>query len=116
NAISDCVMTLAAVACFAEGQTTIRNIAHIRYKETDRLRALATELRRLGAGVEEFADGLVITPRPLHGAVIETYNDHRMAMSMALVGLRVPGIVLRNPGCVAKTYPNFFKDLEQLQG
>jgi 3-phosphoshikimate 1-carboxyvinyltransferase len=115
NDISDTVMTLAAVACFAEGPTTIRNVAHIRHKETDRLAALATELRRVGTGVEEFADGLKITPRPLHGAVIETYNDHRMAMSMALLGLKVPGIVIKNPGCVAKTYPRFFEDLEKLR-
>ena len=115
NAISDTVMTLAAVACFAEGATTIRNVAHIRHKETDRLTALATELRRIGADVDEFADGLTITPRPLHGAKIETYNDHRMAMSMALIGLRVPGIVIKNPACVAKTYPRFFEDLEKLR-
>jgi 3-phosphoshikimate 1-carboxyvinyltransferase len=114
NDISDTVMTLAAVACFAGGPTTIRNVAHIRHKETDRLSALATELRRVGAGVDEFADGLTITPGPLHGAVIDTYNDHRMAMSMALVGLRVPGVVIRNPGCVAKTYPGFFEDLQRL--
>ena len=115
NDISDTVMTLAAVACFAEGPTTIRNVAHIRHKETDRLAALATELRRVGAGVDEFADGLTITPRPLHGAEIETYNDHRMAMSMALIGLKVPGIVIKNPGCVAKTYPGFFADLDELR-
>ncbi len=115
NAISDTVMTLAAVACFAEGPTTIRNVAHIRHKETDRLAALATELRKVGAEVEEFADGLKITPRPLHGAEIDTYNDHRMAMSMALIGLKVPGIVIKNPGCVAKTYPHFFQDLERLR-
>jgi 3-phosphoshikimate 1-carboxyvinyltransferase len=115
NDISDMVMTLAAVACFADGPTTIRNVAHIRHKETDRLVALATELRRVGAGVDEFADGLTITPRPLHGAEIETYNDHRMAMSMALIGLRVPGIVIKNPACVAKTYPGFFEDLEKLR-
>lgn len=115
NDISDTVMTLAAVACFAEGPTTIKNVAHIRHKETDRLAALAAELRRVGAEVEEFADGLTITPRPLHGAEIETYNDHRMAMSMALIGLRVPGIVIKNPGCVAKTYPHFFTDLERLR-
>jgi 3-phosphoshikimate 1-carboxyvinyltransferase len=115
NDISDTVMTLAAVACFAEGPTTIKNVAHIRHKETDRLAALAAELRRVGAEVEEFADGLTITPRPLHGADIETYNDHRMAMSMALIGLRVPGIVIKDPSCVAKTYPHFFTDLEQLR-
>jgi 3-phosphoshikimate 1-carboxyvinyltransferase len=115
NDISDTVMTLAAVACFAEGPTTIRNVAHIRHKETDRLAAIAAELRRVGAGVEEFADGLTVTPRPLHGAAVETYNDHRMAMSLALVGLRVPGVVIKDPGCVAKTYPDFFTDLEALR-
>ena len=113
--ISDCVMTLAAVACFAEGPTTIRNVAHIRHKETDRLTALANELRKVGAEVEEFADGLKITPRPLHGAEIETYNDHRMAMSMALLGLKIPGIIINDPGCVAKTYPEFFEDLKRLR-
>jgi 3-phosphoshikimate 1-carboxyvinyltransferase len=115
NDISDTVMTLGAVALFADGPTTIRNVAHIRHKETDRLAALAAELRRIGAEVEEFADGLRITPGPLHGALIETYNDHRMAMSMALVGLKVPGVVIKDPGCVAKTYPNFFSDLEKLR-
>ncbi len=114
NDISDTVMTLGAVALFADGPTTIRNIAHIRHKETDRLAALATELRRVGADVDEFADGLRITPRPLRGAEIETYNDHRMAMSLALVGLKVPGVVIKDPGCVAKTYPGFFDDLEKL--
>jgi 3-phosphoshikimate 1-carboxyvinyltransferase len=113
SALSDCVMTLSAVACFASGPTTIRNVAHIRHKETDRLHALATELRRIGAGVEEFADGLKITPAPLHGGVVETYNDHRMAMSLALVGLRSAGIIIKHPQCVAKTYPIFFQDLQR---
>jgi 3-phosphoshikimate 1-carboxyvinyltransferase len=115
NAISDTVMTLAAVACFADRPTTILKVAHIRHKETDRLAALAAELRKVGVEVLEFAEGLNITPRPLHGAEIETYNDHRMAMSMSLLGLRVPGIVIRNPGCVVKTYPDFFSDLEKLR-
>ena len=115
NDISDTVMTLGAVACFAEGPTTIRNVAHIRHKETDRIAALATELRKLGAEVEERADGLTITPRPLKGCAVDTYNDHRMAMSLALVGLKVPGVVIRNPGCVAKTYPGFWQDLELLR-
>ena len=114
NAISDTVMTLGAVACFADGPTRIRNVAHIRHKETDRIFALATELRRLGAEVEEFEDGLKITPRPLHGATVETYNDHRMAMSLALIGLKVPGVVIKNSGCVAKTYPGFWQDFEKL--
>jgi 3-phosphoshikimate 1-carboxyvinyltransferase len=115
NAISDTVMTLGAVACFADGPTTIRNVAHIRHKETDRIAALAAELRKLGAGVEEFADGLTITPRPLTGCAVDTYNDHRMAMSLALVGLKVPGVVINNPGCVAKTYPGFWQDLQKLR-
>src|SRR5205085_11562686 len=116
NDISDTVMTLGAVACFAEGPTTIRNVAHIRHKETDRIAALATELRKLGAEVEEFADGLRITPRPLTGCAVDTYNDHRMAMSLALVGLKVQGVIINNPGCVAKTYPGFWQDLEKIRG
>lgn len=116
NAISDTVMTLAAVACFADGPTRIRGVSHIRHKETDRIAALATELRKLGAEVEEAADGLTIYPRSLHGAAVDTYQDHRMAMSLALVGLRVPGVVIRDPGCVAKTYPRFWQDLQRLRG
>jgi 3-phosphoshikimate 1-carboxyvinyltransferase len=111
NAISDTVMTLGVVACFAEGPTRIRNVAHIRHKETDRITALANELRKIGAEVTEFEDGLEIIPRPLHGAVIETYRDHRMAMSLALVGWKIPGIIIDDPGCVAKTYPRFWDDL-----
>ncbi len=115
NAISDTVMTLAAVACFADGPTRIRNVAHIRHKETDRIAALATELRKLGAGVDESDDGLQITPQPLTGCAVDTYNDHRMAMSLALIGLKVPGVVVNNPGCVAKTYPGFWQDLKKAQ-
>ncbi|HUY34002.1 MAG TPA: 3-phosphoshikimate 1-carboxyvinyltransferase [Pirellulales bacterium] len=114
NAISDTVQTLAAVALVADGPTTISGVGHIRHKETDRIAALAVELRKLGATVEERADGLRITPGALRGAAIDTYQDHRMAMSLALVGLRVPGIVIRDPGCSAKTYPRFFDDLRAL--
>jgi 3-phosphoshikimate 1-carboxyvinyltransferase len=115
NDMSDCVMTLAAIACFAEGPTSIRHVGHIQHKESNRLQALATELSRIGARVQEHSDGLTISPSALHGATIETYNDHRMAMSMSLIGLRVPGIVIRDPGCVAKTYPGFFEDIERLR-
>jgi 3-phosphoshikimate 1-carboxyvinyltransferase len=118
NAISDTVMTLGAVALFARGATRIRNVSHIRYKESDRVTALATELRKFGARVEALADGLVIDPPPqdqLHGARIATYDDHRMAMSFALTGLRVPGVRILDPGCVAKTYPRFWDDLERLR-
>ena len=92
NAISDTVQTLAAVALFAEGPTTIRGVAHIRHKETDRIGDLARELRKLGAAIDELPDGLRIVPpaRSLcasTGVTIETYNDHRMAMSLALAGL-----------------------------
>lgn len=114
NAISDTAQTLAVVALFAEGPTTIRGVAHIRHKETDRIADLARELRKLGAGVEELSDGMRITPAPLHGAEIETYNDHRMAMSFALAGMRIPGFTIFNPGCTAKTYPRFFEDLKAL--
>jgi 3-phosphoshikimate 1-carboxyvinyltransferase len=116
NDISDTVQTLAVTALFAAGRTRIRNVAHIRHKETDRIAATATELRKLGAVVAEFNDGMEIDPRPLHGAEIETYNDHRMAMSFALAGLRTAKVVIRDPGCTAKTYPNFFADLERLVG
>ncbi|NLX98200.1 MAG: 3-phosphoshikimate 1-carboxyvinyltransferase [Rhodopirellula sp.] len=114
NAVSDTVQTLGAVALFAEGSTTITNVGHIRHKETDRLAALAIELRKLGAKVEERADGLTIVPDALNGAEIDTYDDHRMAMSMALVGLASKGVVIRDPDCTAKTYPRFFQDLESL--
>jgi 3-phosphoshikimate 1-carboxyvinyltransferase len=105
---------LAAVALFADGPTTVRRVAHIRHKETDRIHALAVELGKIGAGVEECPDGLRIIPGKLRGTKIETYNDHRMAMSMALVGLAVPGIVILDPDCTAKTYPDFFADLERI--
>ena len=114
RAISDTALTLAVVAAFADSPTTIRNVAHIRAQETDRIHAVATELAKIGAAVEEHPDGLTIRPAPLHGARIETYNDHRVAMSFAIVGLRTPGIIVTNPACTAKTYPRFFEDLEKL--
>jgi 3-phosphoshikimate 1-carboxyvinyltransferase len=118
NAMSDTVMTLGVVALFADGVSRIRNVAHIRHKESDRIAALAAELRKLGARVEEMPDGLVIDPPPpdrLRGAAIATYDDHRMAMSFALAGLRVPGVTILDPGCVAKTYPGFWDDLGRLR-
>ena len=117
NAISDTVMTLGVTALFAKGATRITNVGHIRHKETDRIAALAVELRKFGATVDEFDDGLEITPPetfPEGEIAIDTYDDHRMAMSFAVAGLRVPGVVIRDPGCVAKTYPRFFDDLEKI--
>jgi 3-phosphoshikimate 1-carboxyvinyltransferase len=118
NAISDTVMTQAVVSLFADGISRIRNVAHIRHKETDRIAALATELRKLGASVDELPDGLLITPPApgeLRPARIATYDDHRMAMSFALAGLRIPGVTILDPGCVAKTYPGFWDDLEAVR-
>lgn len=112
--ISDTVQTLSAVALFADGPTKITGVAHNRHKETDRIGDLACELRKLGATVEELADGMVITPGKLKAARIETYNDHRMAMSLALVGLRQAGIVILNPACTGKTYPHYFEDLARI--
>jgi 3-phosphoshikimate 1-carboxyvinyltransferase len=108
NALPDAALAYAVVALFADGPTTITDVANLRIKETDRLAALETELRRLGARAEAGPDWLRIEPGPLRGAEIETYDDHRMAMSFALAGLRVPGVVIRDPGCVSKTWPNFF--------
>ena len=113
--ISDTVQTLAAVALFLPSTTTVRGVAHNRVKETDRIGNLAIELRKLGATVDELPDGLAIHPGPLQPAKIETYDDHRMAMSLSLVGLKQPGVVILDPDCVSKTYPDFFDDLESIR-
>ena len=117
NAISDTVMTLAVTALFARGVTRIRNVAHIRHKETDRIAALATELRKLGATVDEQPGGLLIVP-PDPGKIaparIATYDDHRMAMSFAVAAVKAGGVTVLDPGCVAKTYPGFWADLAAL--
>jgi 3-phosphoshikimate 1-carboxyvinyltransferase len=115
GAMSDQTMTLAAIAPFADGSTRIRGIAHVRHQESDRLAATADELRRLGQDVEVLPDGLVITPRPVRPALVHTYGDHRIAMAFAVTGLRAPGIAIADPGCVAKTFPDFFDRLELLR-
>jgi 3-phosphoshikimate 1-carboxyvinyltransferase len=109
--ISDTVMTLAAIAPLAQGPTTIRNVANIRIKETDRLAATVAELRRLGQEVSEGPDWLRIEPRPLTPAVVQSYKDHRMAMSFAILGAAQNGVSIEDPSCVAKTYPGFWADL-----
>jgi 3-phosphoshikimate 1-carboxyvinyltransferase len=115
NSISDTAQTLGVVSLFADGVTEIKNIEHVRYKETDRIADLATELRKFGATVEEQKDGLrIIPPTKIIPANIETYDDHRMAMSFAIAGLKVEGVVIKNPECVQNTFPNFFTKLEQL--
>lgn len=115
NSYSDTAPTLAALAPFASAPVHIRNVAHLRWQESDRLRAVATELARLGARVEERDDGLSIWPSPLRAARVATYDDHRIAMAFALIGLRVPGVEIADPGCVAKTFPDFFARLEGLR-
>jgi 3-phosphoshikimate 1-carboxyvinyltransferase len=115
NAMPDVVPTLAALAPFADSPTRIRQVGFIRHHESDRIGALATELRRLGAAVKEFDDGLEIAPSALRAAAIETYDDHRIAMAFAVAGLKMAGVRIKNPGCVAKTYPEFFTDLERLR-
>ncbi|HVM97520.1 MAG TPA: 3-phosphoshikimate 1-carboxyvinyltransferase, partial [Candidatus Acidoferrales bacterium] len=115
NEISDTAPTLAAIAPFAKGPVTIRNVAHLRLQESDRLLAVATELERLGVSVQQRDDGLTIKPSSIRAAAVETYDDHRMAMSFALIGLRVPGIGIRDPQCVRKTFPDYFALLEELR-
>jgi 3-phosphoshikimate 1-carboxyvinyltransferase len=114
NDMSDLVQTLAAIAPFASSPVIIRNVEHIRWKETERLKAVVTELQRLGAMVEEFTDGLKIYPGPLHPTAIETYDDHRMAMAFAVTGLRTPGVVIKQPDCTRKTFPDFFTRFFQM--
>lgn len=113
--IPDTAQTLAAIAPFADSPTRIRGIASARIKETDRVAATCTELARLGVRVEEHSDGMTIHPcSNFHPATVQTYNDHRMAMAFSLIGLRVPGVDIQNPGCVSKTFPNFFEVLATL--
>jgi len=114
--IPDTAQTLAVVAPFASSPTRIRGIASARVKETDRVYATCTELSRLGVHVDEYEDGMTIHPcKKFVPATVQTYNDHRMAMAFSLIGLRVPGVTIENPGCVSKTFSNFFEVLETLR-
>lgn len=113
--VSDTAQTLAAVAVFASSPSRVRGIGFIRHKETDRIGNVVAELRRCGIDAEEETDGFVIHPGTPHPATVETYDDHRMAMSFALLGLRSPGIAIADPGCVAKTFPGFWSALDGLR-
>ena len=113
--ISDTAQTIAAVAAFAEGPTRITGIGFIRRKETDRIAAVVAELRRAGLEATEEDDGFVVVPGPLRSATIQTYDDHRMAMSFTLLGLRSPGISIADPDCVAKTFPDYYDVIETLR-
>ena len=114
--LSDVAQTLAVVAPFAESPTRITGIGFIRRKETDRVGAMVTELKKLGIQAIEEPDGLVIHPGVPHAGIVETYDDHRMAMSFALLGLRVPGVAIANPACTAKTFPSYWDVLHTLCG
>lgn len=115
NAMPDVAQTLAAVCMFAKGTSTMVNIGNLRIKETDRLSALTNELTRLGAKVNEGPESIEITPGEPTAAEVETYDDHRMAMAMSLIGLGRPGVTIKDPSCVSKTYPNYFQDLDRLR-
>lgn len=112
SACSDQAITLAAIAPFADGPTTITGIGHIRYQESDRLLAIVTELNRMGISCESDESSITIYPGTPAPALVETYDDHRMAMGFSLTGLRSDGIVIHNPGCCRKTFENYFEVLE----
>jgi 3-phosphoshikimate 1-carboxyvinyltransferase len=114
SAMPDMAQTLAAVAVFADRPTRVRGVGLIRGHETDRIAAVVTELRRAGISADERSDGFVVHPGTPRPARIETYDDHRMAMSFALLGLRAPGIAIADPGCVAKTFPGYWQVLDEL--
>jgi len=115
NHIPDAAMTAAVMALFADGPSTIRNIGSWRVKETDRITAMATELRKLGAEVEEGKDFLKIDPKTMNANVaIDTYDDHRMAMSFSLVALGGVPVRINDPACVAKTFPRFFEEFKKI--
>jgi 3-phosphoshikimate 1-carboxyvinyltransferase len=110
GAMPDMVPTLAAIALFAEGKTIIRNVSHLRYKESDRIADTALELRKTGGKVEELGDGLIVHGgEKLRGAEIHSHNDHRLAMSFAVVGLKVPGLRIKDERCVDKSFPAFWE-------
>jgi 3-phosphoshikimate 1-carboxyvinyltransferase len=113
NQLADSIMTAAILAPFADGPVKLTGLERLRVQECERVAALRTELTRCGAAVIEQDETLTILPSAgkMHGAVVETYNDHRMAMCFAILGLKIPGIRLKNPECVKKTFPNFFQKL-----
>lgn len=114
--ISDTFMTLAAVAPLADGPVTIRGIRHARFKESDRITAVAENLRAGGVGVEEEEDRITVHPGPMAPTRIACHRDHRIAMAFSVLGLRAPGITLDDPGCVTKTFPGFHEELARLFG
>jgi len=114
RSMPDIVPTLAVVALFADGPTRITGVPHLKVKESDRIAALVAEITRLGGSATPAEDGLTVEPRALRGARIETYADHRIAMAFAVAGLRVPGVVISDPGCVTKSFPDFWERFDRL--
>ncbi len=114
NSCPDIVPSLAVVAAFAKGTSKFTNIAHLKYKETDRLNAVAKELEKMGITTETTNDSLIVHGGEPKLAIIETYNDHRMAMSFAMAGIKVHGLIIKNPECVQKSFPDFWKKFERL--
>jgi 3-phosphoshikimate 1-carboxyvinyltransferase len=112
--IPDMVPTIAVVAAFAGGKTLIKNISHLKLKESNRIEVVVRELNKMGVNALATDDGLMVEGGRPHGAVIDTYNDHRIAMSFAVAGLAVPGMEIRNPGCVEKSFPNFWEVFGEL--
>ncbi len=112
--MSDQALTLAAIAPFADGPVTIKDIAHIRHHESNRMSVICEALATLGIEVEELDDGLKVYPGNPEPALLNTYDDHRVAMALALIGSRVDGMQLQDPGCVSKTFPQYFSLLENL--
>jgi 3-phosphoshikimate 1-carboxyvinyltransferase len=110
----DMVPTLAVVAAFADGETVIQNVAHLKAKESDRLGSVVNELNKMGIAAECSDSGMTVTGGGASGAIIETYDDHRMAMSFAVAGLKIPGIEIENESCVSKSFPNFWEVFETL--
>jgi 3-phosphoshikimate 1-carboxyvinyltransferase len=109
--VSDLVPTVAALACFASSATRIRGVGFIRAKESDRIGDLAHELRKFGALIEEHPDGLTILPSSLHGAKVDTHDDHRLAMAFSIVGSCIPGVEIHDAGVVSKSWPTYWDDL-----
>lgn len=114
--MSDVAQTLAVVALFAKGKTEIKNVYNMRIKETDRIKAVYNELTKLGAKVTEYEDGLTIEPVAKYNENVEidTYDDHRMAMSFSIAGLKIKGVKIKDPGCCSKTFPNYFDEFEKI--
>jgi len=114
NGMPDAVPALVAAALFADGETRIRGVGNLRFKESNRIEGYAGELRKLGGEIGVEGDVMIVRPAPLHGALLETHDDHRLAMSFAVVGLRVSGVKIEDPGCVRKSFPSFWEELERL--